>query len=1061
MAAPPTDITRPAKTAGYRPSLLVGSRLGLWLDGRPPFSWLEAERMRYSPQVQMGLRILRAPLYGATWKVEADSAKVENWAQRQSEHIYRKMLPALVRFFEYGVDGGELVYASRRIGGKTRIHFKEYLNVHPRDLQPWTKKHAPRGAPLACLQVRNVEGSGTLYLDRRHSFWFRGESEYGDWWGRPRLAGAYSPWFDQNARHGANDMLRLFYRKVSFRGPSMRYPPGMTDMGSPETGQRLVSNQDIAREIVEKFETGGVLALPSVMDERGNDFWRWEDPKSFSDMAGLSDYKKMLDRDILVGLGIPPELVDAATVGSGYSGRAIPAQVFFTSMDETVALILDAIDRQVLRWLVKANFGPCGYVIKPVSLAQQVAAGPPQPGAPGAGGPPGGGGPGMPPYVGPRGGHGHINPQTGRPIYDRKPRVRLSWQNYGLSRTGHQRWVSETGEIRYQEHPPEGPSARGPEAVFDHYAQQGVQVVGDEPDYANFHGGVEKLAAAHGADPAEGYKVFAGALDEALAAKKQFKFPAHRHGAYQYALDSTKTHFEDKAAAGAFAEGYWSQPSALRRAAFYLKHADDLDAAHLDADTREAIAGDLASVPPGKLAAHVARAAEQYGTEDARWDIAKSAAAAAPAGKPVRFDPAAADQWYAVSKDELNDDQWAGLVAAARVAPGAAVLSDSALVWRLKSPLDKTHEALGGNSGGCLNDADAVARLFSALSTPIQVAERDVPASAKNYGKVSGHLDPGAVADDWNARAVDAYRRVNKDWFVVVRGLGHAAAGTDEGHAFVPAGQVPPLARLPEPYWAGYDPTPDYDGDAQDREAVREEKNDPHVIAGRREVTADGWTTARDVVKAFGKLKGEHKRTENVVRRDEAAHAKATTWAGGLLSEVSHDDEPHGHGRAAVEELNNALEAVAGLDAPDHGYDPDEFDFEPDVSPLGADGEGYSREEKTDHLDDLKVDHRTLAEQVKEARGFATDASEHFGDSLRDALDDARRAAQAVLTLPAAEVSAAARALAERVNREALRQNARSQRPVKLSLTAASPADARRLWDELDAPVLVPIGVTT
>ena len=360
----------------------------------------------------MGLRILRAPLYGATWKVEADSAAVENWVQRQSEHVYRKMLPSLVRFFEYGVDGGELVYAARKVNGKTRIHFKEYLNVHPRDLQPIL--HPRAASRMVCLRVGNIEGAGTLILDRRHSFFFRGEAEYGVWWGRPRLAGAYSPWFDKAARHAANDMLRLYYRKAAFRGPTMWYPPGETDMGGPETGSRPMANQDIAREIVEKFETGGVMALPSIYDDKGNALWRWEDPKTFSELSGLQDYKKMLDRDILVGLGIPPELVDAATVGSGYSGRAIPAQVFFTSMDETVALILDAIDRQVLRWLVKANFGPQGYVIKPISLAKQVADGPPQPGAPGAGMPQPGGGP--PPYVGPRGGHGHLDPRTGRPV---------------------------------------------------------------------------------------------------------------------------------------------------------------------------------------------------------------------------------------------------------------------------------------------------------------------------------------------------------------------------------------------------------------------------------------------------------------------------------------------------------------------------------------------------------------------------------------------------------------------------------------------------------------------
>lgn len=425
-------LTRAAKTGAYHPTVW-GNRLALAVDGRPLFTWLEAERMRYDPQVQFGLRILRAPLYGVTWKVHADSAAAERWIERELAVIYRRMLPMLCRHFEYGIAAGEVTYKVRKQVGRTRVHFGDFLEVHPRDAIPRVYDYGPRSGQLACLTVKGAStgfgGVGEVTLDRRHSFWFKGDSEFGNWFGRARLAGAHQPWFDKGARHGANDSIRLFYKKQAFKGPSLFYPPGMTDQGTPEN-PILRSNQDIAREIVEKFENGGVLAIPNALDDKGQPLWRWEDPKSYADLTGLLDYKKSLDRDILVGLGIPPELVDAATVGSGYSGRAIPAQVFFSSMDEESQRIIDAIDRSILRGLVKLNFSHVGYAIKIDSLAQLVAreasgagGGAPTTAAPGgASGPPSG------PHeeLGPRGGHRLIGANGKMRYGSIKPRVKLS-----------------------------------------------------------------------------------------------------------------------------------------------------------------------------------------------------------------------------------------------------------------------------------------------------------------------------------------------------------------------------------------------------------------------------------------------------------------------------------------------------------------------------------------------------------------------------------------------------------------------------------------------------------
>jgi hypothetical protein len=436
-------ITRPSQASGYAPTVYIGSRLGLLLDGRPRFTWLEAERMRYDPQVQLGLRILRAPLYGVTWKVNADQEAVGRWVDRELSRVYRRILPRIVRAYEYGVACGEVTYRAKQVKGRTRVHFSEFIELHPRDARPIVYDVGRRAGKLAAMHVTGGRGngSGSIYLDPLHSFWFKGEAEFQDWWGRPRMAGAYEPWLEKRGRHGAIDDRRLFYQKCAFRGPRIRYPIGQTNMGTAEAPV-MRSNQDIARELVEKFENGGVLALPNTTDDKGNYLWSWEDPQGFADVAGLLEYPKQLDRELLIGFGIPPELVEAASVGSGYSGRAIPAQVFFTSMDEFAGLVVEAIDRQIIRKLVRLNFGKTGYEVKVNSLAQLMAQSGPG-GAPGAGMPgagaggaaAGGGGGQWQPYQGPRGGQG-VRDSQGHVRYTHDPSKYLRLSQKARARKG-------------------------------------------------------------------------------------------------------------------------------------------------------------------------------------------------------------------------------------------------------------------------------------------------------------------------------------------------------------------------------------------------------------------------------------------------------------------------------------------------------------------------------------------------------------------------------------------------------------------------------------------------
>src|SRR3954471_9212003 len=75
------------KTAAYRPHNAT-DWWGKALDGRPVFTFREADRMRRDPQVQFGLRTPRAPLYQLKTGVAADSPRLGRFVQSTFQNVW-------------------------------------------------------------------------------------------------------------------------------------------------------------------------------------------------------------------------------------------------------------------------------------------------------------------------------------------------------------------------------------------------------------------------------------------------------------------------------------------------------------------------------------------------------------------------------------------------------------------------------------------------------------------------------------------------------------------------------------------------------------------------------------------------------------------------------------------------------------------------------------------------------------------------------------------------------------------------------------------------------------
>src|SRR5262249_26181150 len=177
------------------------------------------------------------------------------------------------------------------------------------------------------------------------------------------------------------------------------------------------SARDKAREIAENAKAGVSVALPNTRDAEKEYAWQLDWPSQTLNVDGLLNYLDRLEKRIFYGIGVPPELLEASEVGSGYSGRAIPMEGFLAGQQDNVDALVRAWRGQAGAPLVRFNFGEgAWYKLKARSLLetkrQQAAGG--QGGDDGGdqdenGQGQGGGGGGWQPYRGKRGGVGWRN----------------------------------------------------------------------------------------------------------------------------------------------------------------------------------------------------------------------------------------------------------------------------------------------------------------------------------------------------------------------------------------------------------------------------------------------------------------------------------------------------------------------------------------------------------------------------------------------------------------------------------------------------------------------------
>lgn len=337
------------------------------IDELPPFTLHTAELMRYDPQIRIGLGARNGLLLAAEVEVTGADQQVVAWVQHQWDSLWSNAAHQLLRAKLYGFMPFEVVYRVAAGGPMAGLLEVDRLNdVHPREARLLVAGENIVGFER---EEDDEKTPHTILAPRALVCTF--DAECSNPYGCALLARAYPAWYEKWMPGGAKRTLRLRMVKDAYIGDIVWYPPDRQVQLADGTE---VSWREIARELVEARHSGGALTLPMIRDSLGNKLVDYTPPQDVRGATQIFRWKRDLDLELWKALEVPPEIIQASSSGSGFSGRWIPFAVALSAVHMELTELVRCIDRDILRPIAHLNFGrQPQYDIRPRSLVETYA----------------------------------------------------------------------------------------------------------------------------------------------------------------------------------------------------------------------------------------------------------------------------------------------------------------------------------------------------------------------------------------------------------------------------------------------------------------------------------------------------------------------------------------------------------------------------------------------------------------------------------------------------------------------------------------------------------------
>lgn len=338
------------RTGNYEPGVAYSAGTYHAPSRKPRFNRAFIPFMLAHPHIQLGLKIIRGRIIARSrFYVEESNEETRNFLIRQISRFWMYSANRMLSALAFGYSGAECHYSLMA----DQIEFRMVKNFIAPDVRVVCNEKGEKVGMTVRRTAQTGKQSSRIYLGGLKSLWHIHNRDIHPWYGATILFGAYDPWFESYKDGGGRDIRNLYFHKYAFSGDTIYYPPGAT----PDGNGLPRDNRSIAKELVEKRRTGGVLAFPNQRDEAGNQMWTLEPGQVGTAAAPVLEYNEHLKTEILEGMGVPREVVEAAETGSGYSGRAVPLEAFDSTLQDYTNWLIYDFDEQILRPLIRFREG--------------------------------------------------------------------------------------------------------------------------------------------------------------------------------------------------------------------------------------------------------------------------------------------------------------------------------------------------------------------------------------------------------------------------------------------------------------------------------------------------------------------------------------------------------------------------------------------------------------------------------------------------------------------------------------------------------------------------------
>jgi len=396
------DILQDEVTVGYRPVMPLES---MWMGGgdMPQITLRrDLESMQMHPVVSNAIDYYKSGIAGAEFwggpdqsnpdndvgKPISPDPRVSQFVLAHVERFWQRGMPVLQEGYIYGWAPGEHIY--KEVNGM--LVWSHLKGFHPNDGFILTVAHQPVG--IRIKNIRNAPGEQNpkagqvdLWFASDHipakAAWYPHRPRFNTFYGRSQLVGAWRPWRRLGWRDALEQVIDAALYRAGYCGPIVKHPPEdmqTAQSGIPGTredarGAPRRSARDVARQLVEWAKAGAGFTLSSAQyppAQGGGPKWEIIFPDHVMDVGPLIEAAKYLEDQIMLGIGVPPELIKAGGTGSGYSGRSIPREAFLDQQQRIADAMLQIFVEQVLKPLVLWNFGGIPFEVscKPLLKTQ-------------------------------------------------------------------------------------------------------------------------------------------------------------------------------------------------------------------------------------------------------------------------------------------------------------------------------------------------------------------------------------------------------------------------------------------------------------------------------------------------------------------------------------------------------------------------------------------------------------------------------------------------------------------------------------------------------------------